>query len=250
MHLNLPALVRCMGAQTRGKLIVIDGTDGSGKATQTTLLVERLQREGHRVKTLSFPTYGTRSCKGVELYLRGELGTPEDVGPYLAAMLFAHNRAHEVGQMRTDLESGTHYVLDRYASANAGHQGGKIKDTHERERFLRWVFELEFDIFKIPKPDVTILLHVPAAMGQRLVLRKAQRGYLNGAAQDAHEADLEHLEAAERAYLFAARQLQGWVTIECARPGAAADAAPEQALLSIQEIHEQVHTIARQLLGK
>ena len=100
-------------------------------------------------------------------------------------------------------------VLDRYVDSNAGHQGGKIADLAERERFLAWLYATEYDVLKVPKPDLVIILRVPAEVGQRLVLEKTQRQYLGNAKQDGHEANLQHLKNAEASYLWLARHDPG-----------------------------------------
>ncbi|MDD9953048.1 MAG: thymidylate kinase [Candidatus Woesearchaeota archaeon] len=219
-----------------GKLIVIEGTDGSGKTVQTNKLVERLQAEGHTVKTLSFPTYGKESAKAVELYANGEFG--KDVDPYFSAMLYAHNRKEETQEMQEDLAQGTHYIVNRYTSANAGHQAGKLP-KEQRADFVTWLEDLEYERLGIPRPDCVIFLHVPPAIGQQLVEQKPpeERTYLKGATKDIHEADLQHLENAEAAFIQAAEQL-GWTTIECATPE----------LRSIEAIHEDLYAILKPLL--
>lgn len=242
-----------------GKLVVIDGIDGSGKTDQTRFLVERLKREGHDIKTISFPTYGKLSAKGVELYLNGDLGSPDEIGPYYGSMFYAHNRRIETLQMREDLKRGTSYVLNRYVSANGGHQGGKIFDDGERQRFLRWLFELEFVIFKIPKPDLNILLHMPAAIGQVFVERKVaeQRAYLKGKKKDVHEADINHLINAEKAYLFMAKEFPDWKIVSCVKPGLEGklemindkSIPPEQKVRAPEDIHEEIYRIVKSVFS-
>jgi dTMP kinase len=244
----------------KGKLIVIDGTDGSGKTDQTKLLVSRLLSEGFKVKEESFPTYGRLSAKGVELYLNGTLGTADDIGPYYGSMFYAYNRARETGPMRDALKYGTHCVLNRYVSANGGHQGGKIHDDNERKQYLDWLFDLEFNRFKIPVPDLNILLHMPPAIGHVLVGRKApeQRTYLTeGKKKDIHEADLQHLLDAEQAYLYLARNYPGWVTVSCVKPEIEGNLdvinnwgiLPEEKIKTPQQIREEVYSHAIRILS-
>lgn len=212
--------------------IVIDGTDGSGKATQTKLLVERLQREGRKAEQISFPSYGQPSAFFVEQYLNGAYGM--DVGPRTASVLFAVDRYHQASRIRELLDAGTIVVSDRYVSANKGHQTGKIADAGERKAFVTWLNELEYGVMGIPKPDLTVLLHVPAKTAYDLVAKKAERAYIEGGkTRDIHEADLKHLMAAERAYLELPEidTEERWQALECTE---------NDALLPIEEVHERL----------
>ncbi|MDP3793993.1 MAG: thymidylate kinase [Candidatus Uhrbacteria bacterium] len=213
--------------------IVIDGTDGSGKGTQTKKLVERLQAEGRPVKLFDFPRYGNPSAYFVEKYLRGEYGNATDVGAYRASLFYALDRYDASFDIRRELDAGTIVISNRYVSASKGHQMGKITDPEQRLSFLRWLNELEYKICGIPKPDMTVLLHVPAEIGYELVAKKDERGYLDGKKRDIHEADPEHLRAAETAYLELPKidREERWTILECTENGQ---------LLSINEIHERL----------
>lgn len=203
-----------------GKLIVIAGTDGSGKTTQTGLLLERLRQEGYAAETVSFPQY-EQSFFGemIGRYLRGELGPATEISPYLASVLYAGDRWEARDQLLGWLAGGRIVLCNRYVSANKGHQAGKIDDPEERKRFCEWVDRLEYEVFGLPRPDLTLLLHVPCEIGQRLVGEKAERAYLNDSKRDAHESDLDHLRRAEQAYLEMAAADHSWVKIECAPCG-------------------------------
>ncbi len=211
----------------QGKFIVIDGTDGSGKATQTKLLLERLEKENISVKTIDFPQYGKKSAGLVEEYLNGNYGPANDVGPYRASIFYACDRYDASFEIKKWLEQGNVVIANRYVSSNMGHQAGKIKDPTERDKFLEWLFELEYNLFGIPKPDINILLYMPPEMGQQLVDNKGHRDYVGGQKRDIHEADLEHLKNAAEAYQYVAKKYN-WIIINC---------APEGKLLSIEEIH-------------
>ncbi|MBU0646307.1 thymidylate kinase [Patescibacteria group bacterium] len=215
-----------------GKLIVIDGTDGSGKATQTKLLVERLQKDGQRVQTLSFPQYGQKSAALVEEYLAGRYGSAEQVGPQAASIFYAVDRFAARGQIKDWLNQGQWVVTDRFVSSNMGHQGGKIHDTEKRKEFFQWEDELEHGIFNLPRPDKIIFLHVAAAIGQQLT---AQRD----AIQDIHQQDLNHLKDAEAAYQQMAEILPNFERIECVQDGN---------LLPIEQIHERVFALVKPLI--
>jgi len=217
-----------------GKLIVIDGMDGSGKTEQTRLLIERMAREGIAVEQISFPRYGKKSCGPVEEYLSGKWGSPEAVGPYRASVFYAVDRwaAFREGDL-SPLELGVHMIANRYVASNKGHQGSKIADPAERLAFFQWNDELEHGVFGIPRPDLNVILHVPAEVSLKLLAKR-------GRPPDAHE-NLEHLKAAEATYLEIARTLQGFALIECATPDG-------KDILPLEDIHEMVWSAVRPLL--
>jgi len=136
-------------------------TDGSGKATQTNLLVDRLRQSGYQVEVADFPRYGKKSAALVEDYLNGKFGSPKEVGPYRASIFYAIDRYDASFEIKKWLEQGKIVICNRYVSANMGHQAGKIENKEERDKFLNWLEDLEFNIFNIPKPDVVIFLYVP-----------------------------------------------------------------------------------------
>lgn len=212
---------------SQGKFIVIDGTDGSGKATQTKLLVAKLEQNNYPVKMIDFPQYGQKSAGLVEEYLNGKFGQALEVGPYRASIFYACDRYAAAPQINEWLAQGNIVISNRYVSSNMGHQAGKIKDEAERDKFLDWLFHLEFNIFEIPKPDLNILLYLPPEIGQTLVDKKGSRDYVGGQKRDIHEADLQHLLDAAQAYKYVADKYN-WLTINC---------APDNILLPIEEIH-------------
>lgn len=203
----------------RGKFIVIDGTDGSGKATQTELLVKRLKKEGRKVKKLDFPRYGKKSAALVEEYLNGNYETAQDVGPYRASIFYACDRYAASFQVKAWLSEGNIVVSNRYVTANMGHQGGKIKDKKKRKKYFEWLYDLEYNIFSIPKPDINLILHVDAAIAQKMVDSKGKRDYIKNGRRDIHENDLKHLRDAERVYLEIAQNFPGFQLIECTKDG-------------------------------
>lgn len=216
-----------------GTFIVIDGTDGSGKGTQTTRLYERLVAEGHDAVLVDFPRYGEPSAYFVERYLRGEYGALKDIDAYRASLFYALDRFDASFEIRAALDRGAVVVSNRYVSANKGHQMAKIADPAERRRFLTWLNELEYGMLGIPKPDLSILLHVPADVGFDLIARKDERAYLKGQVRDIHESDRAHLRAAEEAYLSLVTldTVETWTCLECVQGGT---------LLSIDEVHRLV----------
>jgi dTMP kinase len=221
-----------------GKLIVVCGTDGSGKATQTKLLIERLRKEGHAVEVADFPRYGERSAALVEDYLNGVFGSAKDVGAYRASIFFACDRYAASFKIREWLNAGKLVICNRYVSANQGHQTGKIKDPEERDRFLEWLDHLEFGLFRIPRPDMNILLYMPCEVGQKLVDKKGHRDYVGGKKRDIHEADLQHLKDAEEAYAYVAMKY-GWRRIDC-------NSGNEP--LPIDEIHEKIWSEVKKII--
>ena len=198
----------------RGKIIVIAGTDGSGKATQGGLLVERLKRTGLKTEFADFPQYGKRSATMVEDYLNGKFGSAQEVGPYRATIFYACDRYAKSFDIRKWVNEGKIVVCNRYVSANMGHQAGKIKDAGDRNKFLNWLLDLEFNIFGIPQPNLNLLLYVDPIIGQKLVDEKGVRGYVSGEGRDMHEKDLQHLEDAAEAYVFCAKKFS-WPIINC-----------------------------------
>lgn len=221
-----------------GRLIVIDGTDGSGKKTQIDLLAQRLGKESIPFFIADFPQYGKPSAYYVEQYLNGHFGTLEQVNGYQASLFYALDRYDASFKVREMLSAGTHVVSNRYVCSNMGHQGGKIIDPQERKKFLEWLYEIEYGILQVPKPDLNIILHVPAMVGQELVDHKGHRDYVGGEKRDLHESSIDHLRSAEQVYLEIAK-LPGFTLIECMKDGR---------LMSREEIHELVWQEVKRIL--
>lgn len=214
-----------------GIFISIEGTDGSGKGTQTDLLVARLKAEGKDVEVVSFPQYGESSAAVVEDYLHGKFGTAAEVGPYRGSIFYAIDRYAASKKIRAWLAENKIVIANRYVGSNMAHQGGKISDPVEQDAYFAWVHNLEYTIFAIPKPSVSLILHVPAAVAQKLVDGKDARAYLHGKKRDIHEDDLTHLTAAELTYKRVAEKFPEYTMIEC---------APNNELQSIETIHESI----------
>lgn len=224
----------------KGRFIVIDGTDGSGKATQANLLVEELKLAGYKVEMADFPQYGSKSAGLIEKYLNGDYG---QVGPEAASIFYAIDRFDASFKIRQWLKEGKIVISNRYVTANAGHQGGKIADNFQRLKFFKWLNNLEYHIFAIPRPDLNIILHMPAAMAQKLVDKKSagDRQYVNGKKRDLHEADIKHLKNAEKVYQEIARLFPNTKLIECTVHGK---------LLSPGEVHNKVWELVRRMALK
>ncbi len=210
-----------MSEHTSGLFIMIDGIDGSGKGLQTDLLQQRLVAAGLPVEKISFPRYGHKSAAPIEEYLAGTYGTADDVGPYRGSILYAVDRFAAAHDIRTWLAEGNIVIANRYVSSNMGHQGGKIADPAERQKFFTWNYDLEYRIFAIPKPDIQLILHVDPVVAQTLVDKKsaADRAYVGGAKRDIHEADINHLRNAEQTYLEMVRLFPDFQLVECMENG-------------------------------
>jgi len=211
---------------------MLEGTDGSGKTIQTALLVKKLKEEGHDVEQISFPQYGEKSAALVEDYLNGTFGTADEVGPYRASILYAVDRYAAKAKIEGWLNAGKIVIANRYVASNMGHQGGKISDPIERQKYFDWNYHLEYTIFGIPQPDANIILHVTPEISQRLVDKKDERAYLtDGKKRDIHEDDLNHLRHAEQAYLDIAKKFPEFILIECVE---------ENDILSPDTIHTKI----------
>src|SRR3989339_1093434 len=223
---------------SRGKFIAIDGTDGSGKEAQVNLLVERLQRDGYNVAKADFPRYTHWSSEFVKKYLHDEFGKATDVPAKTASIFYAVDRYAASFDIRRLLEEGNLVIANRYTAANKGHQLGKIKEEAGRREFLAWLNDLEYRIFDIPIPDLTLFLHMDAAIGQRLA---AERDSREGKKLDSHQRDINHLRKAEEAYLFCLENdtVENWRRIVCF-----ADDAPS----AIPVIHEEVYRVVKEIL--
>ena len=212
-----------------GKLIVIEGTDGSGKSTQFKKLTQRLTEEGKLFKTLVFPQYSEPSSALIRMYLGGEFGTkPSDVNAYAASAFYAVDR---YASFQKDwgkwYKEGGLIVSDRYISSNAVHQTSK-EPPEKREEFLRWLYEFECDKLGLPKPDLTVYLDVPTAFTEKLMRHREAETNTHA---DIHEQDMSYL-ATCREMGRAAANFYGWNVIQCVRDGE---------MRSIEDIHEEIY---------
>ena len=215
-----------------GKLIVFEGTDGSGKATQSKLLFERLQREGIDCRKLNFPRYGEKSAALVELYLGGAFGThPSDVNAYAASTFYSVNRYASYKQdWGKYYEAGGLLIADRYTTSNAVHQCSKLP-PEQWDTFLQWLFDYEYHLLGLPAPDKVIYLQVDPAVSQRLM---TARYHGDETKKDVHEKDTEYLARSRRAAEYCAAHL-GWDTVHC---------TAGEKMRSIEDIQEEVRTLA------
>jgi dTMP kinase len=200
-----------------GKLITIEGIDGSGKGTQSKLLIQKLEEAGKKVKIYSFPAYEeTFFGKEVGAFLRGEFGSIDEVHPKLASVLYASDRLEQKPKMLKDLQDGYYVVCDRYVESNMGHQAAKFP-KEQREEFINWLDELEYGVNSLPKPDITFFLDVPLSVSKELVLKKKQRSYTDEK-EDIHEAAHGYLEKVYQVYQYL-NERNNWCRVPCVENG-------------------------------
>lgn len=200
--------------KNKGVFIVLDGIDGSGKATQTALLIERLQKEGYDTGTIDFPRYYDNFFgKLTGEYLTGKLG---DVPPQLASILYALDRWESKGEIEKSLKEGKVFVCNRYMSANMIHQGGRVPLAKKRKEMMAFLKQMEFEVFGIPKPDRVLYLDVLPEVGQKLIGKKSPRAY-KGKKRDIHESDKQHLINARNQALRLVKENDDWKKIDCMR---------------------------------
>ena len=219
-----------------GRLIVFEGTDGSGKATQTRLLGERLEREGVDFRKLDFPRYGQPSCALVEMYLRGAFGSrPEDVNAYAASSFYAVDRYASYKQdWETYYNQGGLLLADRYTTSNAVHQTAKMPEQ-SRGTFLTWLFHYEYELLGLPRPDLVFYLDLPVELSEQMLRRRETDTHTQA---DIHEGNRAYLEQSRSAGHLAAKT-RGWQVIRCDRDGAVRPAG---------EIHEEIYQAVRRIL--
>jgi dTMP kinase len=197
-----------------GRLIAIEGIDGSGKRTQMDLLhgIIAAGQGGHSVYSTAFPQYDSWFGKMVGQFLNGELGPLDAVDPHFTALLYAGDRFEAKAKIEAALNEGKIVLIDRYIGSNLAHQTARAP-AHKRADFRRWIEHLEYGIYGLPREDLILYLRVPPAEAQKLVARKAKRSYTD-AKQDLLEASLRHLQDAATMYDTLSRSAP-WVTIEC-----------------------------------
>ncbi|MDD5953625.1 MAG: deoxynucleoside kinase [Firmicutes bacterium] len=219
-----------------GKLIVIEGTDGSGKSTQFRLLTERIASEGYDFQKLVFPQYKEESSALIRMYLGGEFGArPTDVNAYAASAFYAVDRYASYKKVWGQwYEQGGLVLSDRYTTSNAVHQASKEPPDRQGD-FLKWLYEFEYDKLGLPRPDLVIYLDVPTDFTERMM--RSREAATNTSA-DIHEQDLQYLRTCRQTGKAAAA-FYGWTVIDCVRDGT---------MRSIADIHEEIYRHVRTLL--
>jgi len=227
-----------MDEQTsRGSLIVIDGVDGSGKATQTELLVEKLDEEGYPTKTIDFPRYEKNlHGKLIGECLDGQHGEFTKLDPKIVSVLYAGDRFESAPAIKKWLADGNTVVVDRYVSSNQMHQGGKIDGRDKKRDFLRWLDRLEYDVFAIPRPDIIFYLDVPAPKTRQLLEQNsgnlAEEKPYTKRRTDTAETDQTYTKDSQSAAEQYLKERQKWNRIECTQDGE---------LLSKKKVHEKLY---------
>lgn len=197
---------------TRGKLLAVEGIDGSGKRTQVDLLTAALQARGYSVYSTGFPQYDSWFGKMVGQFLNGELGPLESVDPHFTVLLYAGDRFEAKPKLEAALNNGQIVLADRYIGSNLAHQTARVPAA-KRSAFLDWIEHLEYNIYGLPRESLILYLRVPPSEAQKLIARKSTRSYTS-AQEDLLEASLLHLEDAAGMYDVLSRRPH-WATIEC-----------------------------------
>ncbi|MBI4058492.1 hypothetical protein HY408_01865 [Candidatus Gottesmanbacteria bacterium] len=220
----------------KGKLVVIEGSDGSGKGTQLALLVNYFKKTHIPHATLDFPQYyKTFFGRWIGRFLKGEFGRIEDLPPYLLMFPYAADRWQAKGDIEKWITEGKVVLSNRYTGSNA-YQAAKLLPK-ERERFTDWSFEMEYEAFGIPREDLVIFLYVPFTVSQKLLDTKKARKYMgNHKRKDIHEANKVLMREVEKIYLDFAKRFRHWVKIDCVRNGA---------MLTKTEIHQRILMILK-----
>jgi dTMP kinase len=227
----------------KGKLIVIDGTDGSGKTTQVELLVNRLKKEGRKTKIVDFPGYYKNffgafigHCLSEQYY------NWLNVHPKIASTIYAADRFESSGDIKEYLKKGYIVIANRYVSANQIHQGGKIKSAKKRNDFIKWLDEMEYGVFGTPRPDMTFYLSLPINIVLQLLKdrdsSKIKRGYLKKK-KDVHETNVDFLKNSIKSARKLEKEVPNFIKIECSKKGK---------ILTREEIHEMVYEKVKKII--
>ncbi|HHX77437.1 MAG TPA: thymidylate kinase [Firmicutes bacterium] len=216
----------------RGKLIIFEAGDGSGKATQAEKLYTRLKADKHRVRKISFPNYKSDAAALIKMYLRGDFGAnPAAVNPYAASVFYAVDR---YASYKLDWEAayldGAVIIADRYTTSNMVHQTAKITGEEEKKEFLRWLWDLEFVKLSLPVPDAVIFLNMPPEQSFRIMEGRVNK-FTGKAEKDIHEKDYAYLRDSYKIACELAREY-GWFEVDCME---------ETGLRSVEDIHEEIY---------
>ena len=222
----------------RGKLIVLEGIDGSGKSAQYRRLCARMEQDGIAYNHIVFPRYDQDSSALIRMYLAGAFGSrPDDVNAYAASTFFAVDRyaSYRMDWGKT-YENGGLFLSDRYTTSNAVHQASK-ESPERRGDYFRWLYELEYDHMELPRPDLVIYLDVPTELTERLMRHREADTHTHA---DIHEKDLDYLRLCRRTGLEAAAYY-GWTVIHCERNGE---------MRPIEDIHEEIYRLVQSCLNE
>jgi len=222
-----------------GKIIVIEGLDGCGKQTQSEKLYQRLKEENYQVMKIAYPRYENPSSSLVKMYLSGEFGKdPSQISPYIASTFYAVDRYASYKQDYEDFyKNGGILILDRYVTANMVHQAGKIDDIEERDKFLKWLWDFEFNLFGIPVPDKVFFLNIPPEVSQKLMAERENK-FSHEKEKDIHESNKEYLNKMYNSACYLIEKFN-WDEINCTKEGN---------LRTIEDIHEEIYKKAVEIL--
>ena len=215
----------------KGKLIVIEGTDCSGKETQSNMLVSKLNELGYKTEKFCFPYYDSPTGKIIAGPYLGKEGYDKayfkegatNVDPMVASLFFAADRKYNINKITEKLENGINVVVDRYVESNLAHQGSKIYNKQQKEEMFKFLETLEYDLLKLPKADITVFLYMPLNCAKILKKNRFEK-------PDQHEQDEKYLQNSEDTYLYLAKK-HGYIKIDCAKNN-----SPK----TIEEIHKNV----------
>ena len=216
----------------KGKLIIIEGSDASGKATQTKKLYSRLVKEKFNVKMVEYPNYKSDSSALVKMYLKGDFGeNPNDIDPYIASTFYAVDRyASFITEWKKFHDNGGIVIADRYTTSNMVHQASKIQNNNEKNKYLDWLWDLEFNMYKLPVPDCVIFLDMPAEYSKELMKERLNK--ITGKEQkDIHESNYDYLVDSYNNALFVANKYS-WHKINCIE---------NLKIRSVDNIHEDIY---------
>lgn len=219
----------------QGSVFVIEsGTDGSGKATQTNLLYERLKSEGYKVMKVSYPNYNSDSSALVKMYLRGDFGKKaDDVDAYIASTFYAADRyASYKSEWKEFYKNGGIIIADRYTTSNMVHQASKMNDIDQRNSFLDWLDKYEYDLYKLPRPKKVFFLDVPVEVSQDLIKDRNNK-FTNDSQKDIHESDVDYLKKTYENSKFVADKYQ-WNIVNCI--------GQDGQIKSVDKIHQEIYS--------
>ena len=220
-----------------GKLFVIDGTDGSGKQTQLQKLKERLEKENIDYREVSFPNYDSKTSALVKMYLSGEFGkNAKEISPYIASTFYAADRhATFQTEYKEYYENGGIILADRYTTSSMIHQAGKIKDKEEREKFLKWLWDFEFNLYGLPIPTEVFFLNMPVEKSLELIANRENK-FTHETKKDIHESDKNHLLDAYSAACEVAKDYN-WHEVICVK---------DDKIRTIEDIHEEIYNVIKE----
>lgn len=217
----------------KGKIFVIEGSDGSGKKTQTEMLMQRAAFNSYKVHTLSFPQYEQFFGKEVRAYLNGEFGDLHSVPPKLASLLYSLDRFSVKSELNVSLNAGYNIFLNRYLESNMGYQGAKF-DGRDREEFINWLYELEVKKLGLPESDLVLYLNLPLEFSQKAMEKEGRK-------KDIHESNINYLKKVEETYLNLASRNKKWIVIDCLE---------QERRLSISGLNQKIWNVVEKHLVK